>query len=251
MIERCRVVAQFGRALRSGRRGRWFKSSQPDQKIPSRHSAGSFCMGEAFMVLENRLGLTSTSELHVAEERLTKTRAAEIFTQDLLADKKPGSFETLAFIHRHLFQDVYDFAGELRPVNISKGGFRFASALYLPDAVEKIESMPQTNVDEIIEKYVEMNVAHPFREGNGRSMRIWLDHILKSELGEVIDWSAVDRQDYLLAMERSPIKDTEIKALLKASLTDSIDDRETFMKGIDASYAYEGYESYKTSDLDR
>ena len=203
------------------------------------------------MALENRLGLSSLFELQEAEERLTKTRAVEIFTLDLLADKKPGSFETLAFIHWYLFQDIYGFARELRQVDIAKGGFRFASALYLDDAVGKIELMPQTNFDEIIEKYVEMNVAHPFREGNGRSMRIWLDHMLKSELGQVVDWQKVDREDYLLAMERSPIKDTEIKTLLNVALTDHIKDRETFMNGIDASYAFEGLESYKTSELIR
>ncbi len=201
------------------------------------------------MVLENKLGLSSSAELHEAEERLTKTRAAELFAQNLLDGREPGSFETLSFIHGYLFQDVYAFAGELRQVDIAKGGFRFASTLYLRDAVRKIELMPQSSFDEIIEKYIEMNVAHPFREGNGRSMRIWLDHILKSEQGVVVDWQRVDRQDYLLAMERSPIKDTEIKMLLKEVLTDQIDDRETFMKGIDASYAYEGYERYRTADL--
>lgn len=201
------------------------------------------------MVLENKLGLSSSAELYEAEERLTKIRAAELFVDGLLDDKQPGTFETLAFIHGYLFQDVYDFAGTVRNVDIAQGGFRFASALYLNDALKKIESLSQSNFDEIIEKNVEMNVAHPFREGNGRSMRIWLDHILKSELDKVVDWSAVDRQDYLLAMERSPVKDTEIKLLLQAALTDQIDDRETFMKGIDASYAYEGYERYKASDL--
>ena len=201
------------------------------------------------MVLENKLGLSSSAELYEAEERLTKARAASIFTQHLLDDKTPGSFETLAFVHWYLFQDVYDFAGKMRQVDISKGGFRFASALYLSDAVKSIELMPQSSFGEIIEKYVEMNVAHPFREGNGRSMRIWLDHILKCEQGVVVDWQDIDKQDYLLAMERSPVRDTEIKFLLQKALTDRIDDRETFMKGIDASYAYEGYESYKTSDL--
>ncbi len=201
------------------------------------------------MVLENKLGLSSSAALYEAEERLTKARAAEIFANDLLVAKAPGTFNTLAFIHRQLFQDVYDFAGAVRTQDIAKGGFRFASALYLDDAVAKIEVMPQGTFDDIVEKYVEMNVAHPFREGNGRSMRIWLDHMLKCECGVVIDWQQIDAQDYLLAMERSPIKDTEIKALLRAALTDKADDRETFMKGIDASYAYEGYETYRTGEL--
>lgn len=201
------------------------------------------------MVLENKLGLSSSAALWDAEERLTKERAVELFAERLLAERDAGSFETLAFIHSHLFQDVYDFAGQMRTVDIAKGGFRFASALYLDEAVSKIEKMPQASFQDIVKKYVEMNVAHPFREGNGRSMRIWLDHMLKTELGVVVDWRQVDKQDYLLAMERSPVKDVEITALLQGALTDKVDDRETFMKGIDASYAYEGYESYRTADL--
>ncbi len=201
------------------------------------------------MVLQNKLGITSSAQLHDAEERLTKIRAAELFSEKMLDQLEPGSFETLATIHRHLFQDVYDFAGTVRSEDISKGGFRFASALYLDDALKEIEKMPQDSFDNIVRKYVEMNVAHPFREGNGRSMRIWLDHILKAELGVVVDWQNVDKQDYLLAMERSPIKDTEIRVLLQEALTDQVDDRETFMKGIDASYSYEGYEAYQAGEL--
>ncbi len=201
------------------------------------------------MVLQNKLGISSSMELCDAEERLTKARAAELFADDLLTDKTPGAFATLAFIHQHLFQDVYDFAGKVRTEDIAKGGFRFASALYLDEALSSVEKMPQSCYEDIIRKYVEMNVAHPFREGNGRSMRIWLDHILKSQLGKVVDWQQVDKQDYLLAMERSPIKDTEIRVLLQEALTNKVNDRETFMKGIDASYAYEGYEAYKTGSL--
>lgn len=201
------------------------------------------------MVLENKLGLSSSATLWDAEERLTKKRAAELFAEGLLKGRTAGTFETLAFIHGHLFQDLYDFAGQMRAVDIAKGGFRFASALYLNEAVSKIEMLPQASFQDIIKKYVEMNVAHPFREGNGRSMRIWLDHMLRSELGVVVDWQHVDKQDYLLAMERSPVKDTEIMALLQQALTDKVDDRAVFMKGIDASYAYEGYESYRTADL--
>lgn len=201
------------------------------------------------MVLENKLGITSSGELYEAEEKLTKARAAEIFTDNLLRDKPTGTVETLTFVHKHLFQDLYDFAGVIRSEDIAKGGFRFASALYLTDALMQIEQMPQNTFDQIVAKYVEMNVAHPFREGNGRSMRIWLDHLLKSEIGQVVDWSKVDPDEYLLAMERSPIKDTEIKQVLSTALTDKIDDRKTFMKGIDASYAYEGYTSFETEDL--
>lgn len=201
------------------------------------------------MVLENKLGITTSPDLQKAEERLSKMRAVELFTDNLLDKHAPGSFQTLAFIHHHLFQDTYDFAGQLRRDDISKGGFRFASQLYLPEALKAIELMPQSNFDEIIEKYVEMNVAHPFREGNGRSMRIWLDHMLKTELGTVVDWSQVDKTDYLLAMERSPIKDTEIKHLLSKALTKETSDRQVYIKGIDASYAYEGYETFKAEDL--
>ena len=201
------------------------------------------------MVLENKLGITASPDLQNAEERLSKMRAVELFTGNLLDEHTPGSFQTLAFIHHHLFQDIYDFAGQLRRDDISKGGFRFASQLYLPEALKAIEHMPQSSFDKILEKYVEMNVAHPFREGNGRSMRIWLDHMLKTELGAVIDWSQIDKTDYLLAMERSPIKDTEIKHLLSKELTKETNDRQVYIKGIDASYSYEGYETFKVEDL--
>ena len=201
------------------------------------------------MVLENKLGITASPDLQNAEERLSKMRAVELFTGNLLDEHTPGSFQTLAFIHHHLFQDIYDFAGQLRRDGISKGGFRFASQLYLPEALKAIERMPQSSFDKILEKYVEMNVAHPFREGNGRSMRIWLDHMLKIELGAVVDWSQIDKTDYLLAMERSPIKDTEIKHLLSKTLTKETNDRQVYIKGIDASYAYEGYETFKAEDL--
>lgn len=201
-------------------------------------------------VLENKLGITSSFELAKVEEKISKAKALELFEKGLLKTFEVGTFEGLASIHRYLFEDIYDFAGKVRSANISKGGFRFASAIYLETALAQISRMPQTNFDEIIEKYVEMNVAHPFREGNGRSTRIWLDAILKKEIGYVVDWSRVDKEDYLLAMERSPIKDVEIKALLKAALTDKTDDREVYMKGIDASYLYEGYGVYKTGELD-
>ena len=201
------------------------------------------------MVLENRLGIKSSAELADAEERLSKKRAAELFDNGLLESLEAGSFKALAAIHRHLFEGIYDFAGEMRAVDIAKGGFRFAPVLYLADAVARIEAMPQSTFDEIVEKYVEMNVAHPFREGNGRAMRIWLDDMFKKEIGRAVDWSTIDKEDYLLAMERSPVRDTEIKALLAAALTEAVRDREMFMKGIDASYAYEGYESYGVSKL--
>lgn len=201
------------------------------------------------MVLENKLGITASPDLQNAEERLSKMRAVELFTDNLLDEHTPGSFQTLAFIHHHLFQDIYDFAGQLRRDDISKGSFRFASQLYLPEALKAIERMPQSSFDKILEKYVEMNVAHPFREGNGRSMRIWLDHMLKTELGAVVDWSQIDKTDYLLAMERSPIKDTEIKHLLSKALTKETNDRQVYIRGIDASYAYEGYETFKAEDL--
>lgn len=201
------------------------------------------------MVLDNRLNLQTSSELLDAEERISKTKAIELFERNLLDARAPGTFETLAFIHGHLFGDIYDFAGKIRSENISKGGFRFAPALYLDDAVRQIERMPQSSYEEIIEKYVEMNVAHPFREGNGRAMRIWLDHMLRESLGLVVDWSVVDLGDYLSAIERSPIKDTEIKVLLKGALTDDIANRQTFVKGLDASYAYEGLDRYKSADL--
>ena len=201
-------------------------------------------------MLENKLGIANEVELAREEERLTKLRARELFETRLLDSFETGTFAGLRAIHRHLFQDVYDFAGQMRTVNIAKGNFRFAPVMYLSAALEAIDDMPQRTFDEIIEKYVEMNVAHPFREGNGRSMRIWLDVILKKELGRIIDWSRVDKEDYLFAMERSPVRDTEIKALLKSALTDAIDDRQVYMKGIDASYRYEGYSVYTMDELD-
>ena len=201
------------------------------------------------MALKNKLGITDSFELAQAEERISKTRALELFEKGLLDTFEVGTFRGLAQIHSYLFHEIYDFAGQLRTVNIAKGNFRFAPVLYLEAALENIGRMPQGTFDEIIEKYVEMNVAHPFREGNGRSARLWLDAILKKELRQVIDWSQVDKEDYLLAMERSPIRDTEIKALLRAALTDRINDRQMYMKGVDASYRYEGYSTYKTEDL--
>ena len=219
------------------------------------------------MTLENKLGLTNSAKLALAEEKITKQKALQLFSSGFLNTLPAGTFETLAAIHQYLFEDVYDFAGKMRihqylfedvydfagkmrTVNIAKGSFRFVPALYLPQALNSISKMPQSSFDEIIAKYVEMNVAHPFREGNGRSTRIWLDHILKTELGKVVDWHSVDKTDYLLAMERSPIKDTEIKLLLKAALTDKINDRDVYMKGIDASYNYEGYNTFKTKELE-
>lgn len=201
------------------------------------------------MTLENKLGITSSAELATQEERLSKKRALELFESGMLDKLEPGTFKTLQAIHKQLFMDIYDFAGMVRSVNIAKGGFRFVPAMYLLDALKQIERMPQSTFNEIIEKYVEMNVAHPFREGNGRSTRIWLDLILKKELQLVIDWSKVNKEDYLSAMERSQIKDLEIKFLLKNALTEHINDREVYMNGIDASYMYEGYEEFKTKDL--
>lgn len=201
------------------------------------------------MALENKLGLTSIAELDREEERISKKKAAQLFDRKLLDTFDVGTFAGLTAIHKHLFEDIYDFAGELRTVNIAKGNFRFASLMYLQAALENIDKMPQSNFDEIVEKYVEMNIAHPFREGNGRSTRIWLNHILKNEISKVVDWSKVDKEDYLLAMERSPIKDIEIKHILKAALTDDIDSREVYMKGIDHSYYYEGYTTFKTEEL--
>ncbi len=198
--------------------------------------------------LENKLGITDPLRLAREEERLSKTRALELFENGSLDELEPGSFAALAEIHRRLFGDIYPFAGRVREVNLAKGGFRFAPVLYLRVALTKIEAMPQSTFDEIVEKYVEMNIAHPFREGNGRSTRIWLDLILKKELGQVVDWSRVDKEDYLLAMERSPVKDLEIKGLLRAALTDQVNDREVYMKGIDASYRYEGYASIQLAD---
>lgn len=200
-------------------------------------------------MLDNKLGLTSSADLVREEERISKKRAAELFEKDMLRDLPAGKFSTLQAIHQYLFGDIYDFAGKLRSVNIAKGNFRFAPLMYLEAALENIDKMPQSSVDEIIEKYVEMNIAHPFREGNGRSTRIWLDHILKTEVGKVIDWSRVDKEDYLLAMERSPIKDIEIKHLLKSALTDEVGSREVYMKGIDHSYYYEGYTTFKAEEL--
>jgi len=201
------------------------------------------------MALKNKLGITDSFELAQAEERISKTRALELFEKGLLDTFEVGTFRGLAQIHSYLFHEIYDFAGQIRMVNIAKGNFRFAPVLYLEAALENIGRMPQGTFDEIIEKYVEMNIAHPFWEGNGRSTRLWLDAILKKELRQVIDWSQVDKEDYLLAMERSPIRDTEIKALLRAALTDRINDRQMYMKGVDASYRYEGYSAYKTEDM--
>ena len=201
------------------------------------------------MALENKLGITNSAELAREEERISKTRAVELFETNFLSSLTPGTFDALSKIHAFLFSDIYDFAGQIRTVNIAKGNFRFAPLMYIHTALENIEKMPQSTFDEIVEKYVEMNVAHPFREGNGRATRIWIDHILKAELGRVIDWSLVDKEDYLLAMERSPIKDIEIKYLLKNALTDKVNDRQVFMKGIDHSYYYEGYATFKTEDL--
>lgn len=200
-------------------------------------------------MLENKLGLTSSAELARMEEQLSKKKAVLLFEKGILDSLPAGKFSTLQAIHRYLFEDIYEFAGEIRKVNMAKGNFRFAPLMYLDAALENIDKMPQSDFDEIIEKYVEMNIAHPFREGNGRSARIWLDHILKQEIGKVIDWSKVDKEDYLLAMERSPVKDIEIKYLLKNALTDEVDSREVYMKGIDYSYYYEGYTTFKTDEL--
>lgn len=201
------------------------------------------------MALENKLGLTSSADLAREEERISKKKAVELFETSLLDTFPAGKFATLQAIHKYLFEDIYDFAGEIRMVNMAKGNFRFAPLMYLQAALENIDKMPQSNFDEIVKKYVEMNIAHPFREGNGRSTRIWLDHILKNEIGKVVDWSKVDKEDYLLAMERSPIKDVEIKVLLKGALTDEINSREVYMKGIDHSYYYEGYTTFKAEEL--
>ena len=200
-------------------------------------------------MLENKLGLTSSAELARMEEQLSKKKAVLLFEKRILDSLPAGKFSTLQAIHRYLFEDIYEFAGEIRKVNMAKGNFRFAPLMYLDAALENIDKMPQSDFDEIIEKYVEMNIAHPFREGNGRSARIWLDHMLKQEIGRVIDWSKVDKEDYLLAMERSPVKDIEIKYLLKNALTDEVDSREVYMKGIDHSYYYEGYTTFKTEEL--
>lgn len=201
------------------------------------------------MALENKLGITHSPELAEVEERISKKKAIELFENGILDKLEAGKYESLKAIHKYLFDDIYFFAGEMRTVNISKGNFRFAPLMYLKAALVNIDKMPQSNFDEIVEKYVEMNIAHPFREGNGRSTRIWLDCILKKEIGMVVDWSQVDKEDYLLAMERSPIKDIEIKHILKNALTDKTDDRELYMKGIDHSYYYEGYTIFRAEEL--
>ena len=201
------------------------------------------------MALENKLGITNSAELAREEERISKKKAVELFESGSLDKLAPGRFASLQAIHKALFEDIYDFAGELRTVNLAKGNFRFAPLMYLEAALANIDKMPQSTFDEIVEKYVEMNIAHPFREGNGRSTRLWLDQMLKAGIGQVVDWSRVDKEDYLLAMERSPIKDVEIKVLLKAALTNEINSREVYMKGIDHSYYYEGYTTFKTEEL--
>lgn len=201
------------------------------------------------MALENKLGITNSAELAREEERISKKKAVELFESGSLDKLAPGRFASLQAIHKALFEDIYDFAGELRTVNLAKGNFRFAPLMYLEAALGNIDKMPQSTFDEIIEKYVEMNIAHPFREGNGRSTRLWLDQMLKAGIGQVVDWSKVDKEDYLLAMERSPIKDVEIKVLLKAALTNEINSREVYMKGIDHSYYYEGYTMFKVEEL--
>ena len=201
------------------------------------------------MALDNKLGITSSAELAREEERISKKKAVELFESGTLDKLEPGKFASLQAIHKALFEDLYDFAGQIRTVNLAKGNFRFAPLIYLEAALANIDKMPQSTYDEIIEKYVEMNVAHPFREGNGRSTRIWLDLMLKSGIGQVVDWSRVDKEDYLLAMERSPIKDVEIKVLLKDALTRDVNSREVFMKGIDHSYYYEGYTTFKAEEL--
>lgn len=203
----------------------------------------------AYMTLENKLGIDDSAELAREEERISKKRALELFESGELDALPAGTFASLRVIHRRLFEDVYPFAGEVRTVNLAKGSFRFAPLMYLEAALANIDAMPQGTFDQIVEKYVEMNIAHPFREGNGRSTRIWLDQMLKRGIGRVVDWSRVDKDDYLLAMERSPIKDVEIKVLLKAALTDDVDNREVFMKGIDHSYYYEGYTTFRTAEL--
>ena len=201
------------------------------------------------MALENKLGITDSAALAREEEKISKKKALELFETGYLDTLTAGTFESLSLIHKYLFDEIYEFAGKMREVNIAKGNFRFAPLMYLQAALDNIDKMPQKDFDAIIEKYVEMNIAHPFREGNGRATRIWLDLILKKELGKVVDWSLVDKEDYLLAMERSPIKDIEIKHILKNALTEQINDREVYMKGIDTSYYYEGYTTFKTEDL--
>lgn len=200
------------------------------------------------MILENRLNITDSADL-AREERISKKKAVQLFDNKFLDSFPAGKFDTLQAIHKYMFEDIFDFAGEIRTVNLAKGNFRFAPSMYLQAALDNIDKMPQSTFDEIIEKYIEMNIAHPFREGNGRSIRIWLDHILKNKIGKVVDWSKVDKEDYLLAMERSPIKDVEIKVLLKGAITDEINSREVYMKGIDQSYYYEGFTAFKTEEL--
>ena len=201
-------------------------------------------------MLENKLGITNEVELSKEEERITKLKALELFDTDKINEFEVGTFKGLSDIHSYLFSDIYDFAGKVRNVNIAKGSFRFAPVMYLEEALNKIDSMPQDTFDDIIKKYIEMNVAHPFREGNGRRTRIWLDMILKNKIGKVVDWDKIDKEEYLLAMERSPIKDTEIKFLIQNALTDKINDRKVYMKGIDVSYKYEGYNTYTMDELD-
>ena len=202
-------------------------------------------------MLDNKLEITNEIELAKEEERITKLKALELFDTNKINEFEVGTYKGLSSIHNYLFSDIYDFAGKMRNVNIAKGNFRFAPVMYLEEVLKKIDEMPQDNFDDIIKKYVEMNVAHPFREGNGRSTRIWLDMILKKEIGKVIDWSKVSKEEYLLAMERSPVKDTEIKILLENALTDKVNDREIYMKGIDVSYQYEGYNTYTMDELDK
>ena len=201
------------------------------------------------MALENKLGIKSSAELAREEERISKKKAVELFENGMLEKLEAGKFQTLCEIHKYLFDDIYDFAGKIRTVNLSKGNFRFAPLMYLETAIKNVDKMPQNTFDEIVEKYVEMNIVHPFREGNGRSMRIWLDMMLKKQIGQVVDWSKIEKEDYLMAMERSPIKDIEIKYILNAALTGQINDREIYMKGIDHSYYYEGYITFKTEEL--
>jgi protein involved in cell division len=202
------------------------------------------------MVLQNKLGITESVKLARVEERISKIKAIELFNKNILVDKKSDTFDTLSYIYEFLFNDIYEFAGKIRIENIAKDNFRFAPVMFLSAALNNIDKMPQSTFDQIIEKYVEMNIAHPFREGNGRSMRLWLDHILKSELGKVVDWNKVDKEDYLLAMKRSPIRDIEIKHVLGIALTSKVDSREVFIKGLDTSYYYEGYATFNSEDLD-
>lgn len=202
------------------------------------------------MTIENKLGLTNSAELAREEERISKTQAVKLFEQKLLLTLPSGKFSTLAFIHEYLFRDIYAFAGQIRQVNLAKGNFRFAPVMYLQEALKNMDNMPQSSFEAIVEKYVEMNIAHPFREGNGRGMRIWLDDMLKKELGQCVDWSLVDKEDYLLAMERSPIRDIEIKYVLRKALTKDIADRQIYMKGVDISYHFEGYNIFRTEDLE-